>query len=29
MYSKSYTNIKVIGKGNFAKVLLAKRNSDG
>lgn len=28
-FSKFYTNLKVIGKGTFAKVILSKRNIDG
>ena len=28
-YGKNYQNLRVIGKGNFAKVVLAKRLSDG
>lgn len=27
-FSKYYTNLKIIGKGTFAKVILSKRNSD-
>lgn len=28
-FSKFYTNLKIIGKGTFAKVILSKRNQDG
>lgn len=28
-FSKFYTNMKIIGKGTFAKVILSKRNIDG
>lgn len=28
-FSKFYTNLKIIGKGTFAKVILSKRNLDG
>ena len=28
-FSKYYTNLKIIGKGTFAKVILSKRNVDG
>jgi len=27
-FAKNFTNLKMIGKGSFAKVLLSKRNSD-
>lgn len=27
-FSRFYTNLKIIGKGTFAKVILSKRNSD-
>lgn len=27
-FAKSFTNLKIIGKGSFARVLLSKRNND-